>query len=250
MTDEDLEVDGQGEVGRAPDRGERADSRDEVSIRARFERFPATVKGAFVIRGEDANPHQVSFHEARVVRIGGGTEQPIAMKEAIVHAPPHQDVFLPFEFSITDLGPGWYGLEADMDIDGDKRTFPGGRTFAVAWPRAASRRGTVTIDQKVETAGGESVHLAGLECNGDHTWLRYETDGGEPVSVGVVADGELLSELDSEFDAPSGSGRIKTYPILRAHRRLRIHVVSLADADAAGNWNDDADARWADVDLP
>ena len=66
-----------------------------------------------MIRGEDANPHQVSFREARVVRIGGGPGQPIAMKEAVIHAPPHQDVFLPFEFSITDLGSGWYGLEAD-----------------------------------------------------------------------------------------------------------------------------------------
>jgi len=239
---EERDVDGQGEVGQAPDMGEQADARDEVSVRARFERFPATVKGAFVIRGEDANPHQVSFREARVVRIGGGRGQPIAMKEAIVHAPPHQDVFLPFEFSITDLGPGWYGLEADMDVDGGPRTFPGGRTFSVAWPRASSRRGTVTIDQKVEISGGGSVRLAGLECAGDHAWLRYETGEGAPVPIGVLADGDRLSELETEFDPITGGGRVKTYPVLRSHRRLRVHVGSEGPGDPA--------AGWADVDLP
>jgi hypothetical protein len=184
----------------------------------------------------------VSFREARVVRIGGGPGQPIAMKEAIVHAPPHQDVFLPFEFSITDLGPGWYGLEADMDIDGGPRTFPGGRTFAVAWPRASSRRGTVTIDQKVETTAGGSVHLAGLECAGDHTWIRYETDTGEPVAIGLIADGDRLTELESEFDTELGAGRVKTYPLMRTHRQLRIQIGPEAALDET--------AGWTDIDLP
>jgi len=49
------------------------------SLRARFERFPATVKGAFVVRGEDTYPHQVVFHEARVVRVPGPGSMPIPL---------------------------------------------------------------------------------------------------------------------------------------------------------------------------
>ena len=45
---------------------------DPISVRARFERFPATVKGAFIFRGEDANPHQVAVEGARVAGLGAG----------------------------------------------------------------------------------------------------------------------------------------------------------------------------------
>ena len=55
---------------------------EPISVRARFERFPATVKGAFIIRGEDPDPHQVVFREARVVAIGGAHTHPIAMAVA------------------------------------------------------------------------------------------------------------------------------------------------------------------------
>ena len=56
---------------REPDhrRGPRPVS-DPISVRARFERFPATVKGAFILRGEDANPHQVVVGGARSRRWG------------------------------------------------------------------------------------------------------------------------------------------------------------------------------------
>lgn len=209
-----------GESGEAP--GENV--RPDISVRARFERFPATVKGAFVIRGEDANPHQVGFREARVVRIGGGFAAPIAMKEVILHAPPHQDVFLPFEFPTTDLAPGWYGLVADMDVDGASRAFPGERLFGVAWPRASARRGTVSIDEKVDLEGGPSVHLQGLECAGDHVWLRYAVDPAVPVTIRLIADGEILGQLESEFEPDDGRGRLKVYPLLRAHRTVGIEV--------------------------
>src|SRR2546427_30058 len=49
-----------------------------VSVRTRFDRFPATVKGAFVVRGEDRDPHQVEVRvggvKARVARVECTTE--------------------------------------------------------------------------------------------------------------------------------------------------------------------------------
>src|ERR687888_2045334 len=106
----------------------------DISLRARFERFPATVKGAFVVRGEDAYPHQVAFHEARVVRAPGPGGQAIPLTPVTLDVPPHKDLFVPFEFSIGEFEPGWYGLEADVEGDGERRAMPGGRRFFV--PRA------------------------------------------------------------------------------------------------------------------
>src|SRR5207247_11191163 len=75
---------------------------EPISVRARLERFPATVKGAFIIRGEDPNPHQVVFREARVVAIGGAQAHPIAMTAANLDVAPRRDVFVLFALAGTD----------------------------------------------------------------------------------------------------------------------------------------------------
>ena len=80
--------------------------RAAISVRARFERFPATVKGAFILRGEDPNPHQVAFRSARIVTVGGRGERPFAMPDNILDVAPRQDVFVPFELPVSDLEPG------------------------------------------------------------------------------------------------------------------------------------------------
>ena len=212
---------------------------EPVSVRARFERFPATVKGAFVIRGEDPDPHQVAFREARIVPVAGrGPEHEIAMKEAVLDAPPHQDVFLPFEFSIVELEPGWYGLECDLEVDGVHQTFPGGRRFVVQWPRAAVRRGTIRVGNEL-SLGGVSVSLEQLECTGDQVALRYEVSPPEPVTLRLVADGARLGELDVDFDEESGQGKLTAYPLLRSQSKLRIEAARGRDAEGA-----------VDVDLP
>ena len=56
---------------------------DPISVRARFERFPATVKGAFIFRGEDANPHQVVVGGARVSALGAGGSSPVPMAPVV-----------------------------------------------------------------------------------------------------------------------------------------------------------------------
>ena len=90
-----------------------------VSIRAHFERFPATLKGAFVLRGDDADPHQVRIEAARVAELAGRAGQPMGVEPVTLDVAPHLDLFVPFEVPLLDLAPGWYRLELDVTIDGD-----------------------------------------------------------------------------------------------------------------------------------
>jgi hypothetical protein len=122
---------------------------DPISVRARFERFPATVKGAFIFRGEDANPHQVVVGSARVAALGPGGSGPVPMAPVTLDVVPHRDVFVPFELPLSDLEPGWYTLVCDVDVDGSPATYDGGRRFSVPWPRATVRRGAVKVGREV-----------------------------------------------------------------------------------------------------
>ncbi|MEX0832697.1 MAG: hypothetical protein WD276_02300 [Actinomycetota bacterium] len=205
---------------------------DAVSIRARFERFPATVKGAFVVRGEDADPHQVGFKVGRIVRMAGKESREIAIREEVLELPPHQDVFLPFEFSIAELEPGWYDLECDVVIDGSPGTRSGGRSFSVSWPRGSVRRGTISVPSQIGI-DGTSVSFEPLECSGDHIELRYKVDPPARVTLKLLADGEPLGQIESEFDEETGQGRIVAYPLMRMQSRLVIEAAKGGEARAS-----------------
>lgn len=197
---------------------------EPVSVRARFERFPATVKGAFILRGEDRDPHQVVFREARVVSIGGSQAHPITMATATLDVAPRRDVFVPFEMAVTDLDPGWYELECELDVDGRPKTFPGGRRFSVAWPRATVRRGQVPVGREIDLPGGATVRVEQIDCGGDSIKVHVLVTPPEPVTVRLSADGGRLPVLESDFEGSSGRGKVVAYPLLRAHSNLRIEV--------------------------
>jgi len=192
-----------------------------VSVRAHFERFPATVKGAFVIRGEDPDPHQVVIREARVTLVGRAGARPLALAPATLDVAPRRDLFVPFELSVTDLEPGWYQLECDLDVDGRPRTFPCERRFVVAWPRASVRRGSVRVDRDAALGRGASVRVEQIECGGDSIKVHLAVSPPEPVTVRLWADGSRFEVLDSEFDPNTGRGKVTAYPLLRTHRTLR-----------------------------
>src|SRR5436190_18429393 len=115
-----------------PDADGRMTDPAAVSVRTRFEKFPATVKGAFVFRGEDADPHQVVVREGRVVRLPGSGGRPLPVERLTVDVPPHADVFVPFELPIGDLDPGRYGFEIEVDVDGSPQRLAGGRRLPIA----------------------------------------------------------------------------------------------------------------------
>lgn len=196
---------------------------DPISVRARFERFPATIKGAFILRGEDADPHQVVLQGARVAGVGTGWSSPAPLAPVALNVAPHRDVFVPFELSLTELDPGWYTLVCDVEVDGSPAEYDGGRRFSVPWPRATVRRGQVKVGRRVR-AGDANVDVEQLDCAGDSIRLHLSVDPPGPVTVKLLADGRRLDVLELELDEATGRGKVTAYPVLRTDTVLRIEI--------------------------
>lgn len=195
-----------------------------LSVRARFERFPATVKGALILRGEDPDPHQVVFHGVRAVPVGGGERREVPVGVSVVDVAPHRDLFVPFELQVADLPPGWYGFECDLEVDGVLGTYSGERRFLVPWPRGAVRRGTVAVGKAFALGGGGRVRLEQLSCGADSLQIALVVEPFGPLRVRLLADGEVLPVLEQEEDPARGLLRIACYPLLRSHRTLRVEA--------------------------
>jgi|SRR5688572_25184561 hypothetical protein len=190
-----------------------------VSIRAHYERFPASLKGAFVLRGDDPDPHQVRIEAARVTELSGNAAQPMGVEPATLDVAPHIDLFVPFEVPLLELGPGWYQLELDVAVDGDEGVVRPGERFVVAWPRGSMRRGTAAVDRAI-AAGSVSVRIEQVECATDSLRVTYQA----PARVGLAlsADDVALSQIDDEFDMQTGKGRVTTYPVAKTRSQLAI----------------------------
>jgi hypothetical protein len=192
---------------------------DLVSIRAHYERFPATVKGAFVLRGADADPHQVRIESTRVAEAGGGRSVPIEMDAVTLDVAPHRDLFVPFEVQTAELPAGWYGLECDVLVDGHPEIVRPGPRFPVAWPRATTRRGPIPVGAKLELADG-TITIEQIDCGGDSIKIAYAAD--RPVTISLAADGTSMPVLESQFDEGAGRGKVVAYPLLRTHAVLTV----------------------------
>ncbi len=195
-----------------------------VSVRARFERFPATIKGAFIFRCSDPDPHQIVLREARIVAVDGRSSQPMPLALATLDVAPRRDVFVPFEFGVSDLEPGWYDLVAHVDVDGTPGRFPGGKRFAVAWPRSTVRRGTIRVDEELRLGSHTSVKIDQVECGGDSIKIQMTVAPPATLTAKLVADGDGLEVLSSEMDEVSGRMRVTAYPLLRTHGSLSIEL--------------------------
>ena len=193
---------------------------EPVSVRTRFERFPATVKGALVFRGEDRDPHQIHVRGARAVAFGGGMERDVPVEHATVTVPPRQDVFVPFEMAVADLDPGWYGFEVDVDLDGDRR-------FSVAWPRGTMRTGTIKLDRSFRV-GDLRVVATKLQLASDGATLRLELDPSTEVEVALTAEpgSAPIPVVELEPDARAPGTVVRAYPVPRATRLLRLEVAN------------------------
>ncbi|HEY7667380.1 MAG TPA: hypothetical protein VIE12_04575 [Actinomycetota bacterium] len=195
---------------------------DLVSFRAHFERFPASVKGAFVLRAADGDPHQVRIAVARVREVAGSAGRPIDVEPVTLDVAPNLDTFVPFEFALTELTAGWYTLECEVAIDGSPTTVRPGQRFSVPWPRATVRRGQIPVNETVQVQGGTKARLELLECAGDSSTLRYAAT--EPVDVRLFADGARVPVLESAFDEAQGRGSVTAYPLLKSQGAVTIDV--------------------------
>lgn len=196
----------------------------QVSVRSRFERFPATVKGAFIARGADRDPHQIIFEGATVTRIGDAEGMPIPMKIDILNVVPNQDLFLPFEFSTTDLAPGWHSLQIQLEVDGISETFDDGRRFVVAWPRGSVRRGSIATEDVMQV-GDARVTLMGLECAAETSTLRFSvapSEAGSSLAFSATVDAAPHPVMETSFEAAAETGTVVLFPILRVHRELIV----------------------------
>jgi hypothetical protein len=200
--------------------------RERVSFRAAYERFPASVKGAFVLRGADGMPHQVRIERARAAECAGRDEHGIGVEPSVLEVAPTLDLFVPFELPTVDLGAGWYQLECEVVIDGTPAVVRPGNRFAIPWSRSAVRRGTVQIGKKV----GE-VTLEQLDCAGDSIRLSYAA-AREP-HLKLTVDGVPHQVLEVDHDEGSGRGQIVAYPTLRGQERLSIDARGAATVEIA-----------------
>ena len=186
-----------------------------LSIRAHYERFPVSMKGAFVLRAADGDPHQVKILRARAAGLAGEGGRSLDLEDVTLEVAPNLDLFVPFEVPIAELGSGWYQLQCDLAIDADPVSVQPGKCFSISWPRATTRRGSVAVAQELG-----AVRIDHVECTSDAIKIWY---AGEAVAeLRLSADGRKLPEVDTEFETASGKGKITAYPVLRSDVSLHI----------------------------
>lgn len=192
---------------------------ERVTFRAHFERYPVSMKGAFVLRAADGIPHQVVFERGRCVELASGLGRPLGVEGAVVDVAPNLDLFVPFEFPSTDLASGWYRLECEVLVDGTPSETSAGEPFVVAWPRASVRRGRVEVGRPID-AGSTKAEITAIECGPDTTRVTYEAS--QPIALRMAADGRDLAIVTQDHDVEAGSGSITAYPALRDEGELVI----------------------------
>jgi hypothetical protein len=199
-----------------------------AAVQVRFERTPIAVRGAFVMRGADGDPHSVLVEWARVERVPRGPTKAITMEDRLIDLTPTRDLFVPFEVPVMELPPSWYRIACALKVDGARTwEFPG-RPFVVPWPRAEVWKGTATV--------GRSVHLGRRTAQVDRveaTWeasvvvWRGPDDGGEAV---LVADDVELEVLPPDAakrlaePAEPTERRTLSYPIPKGVGSLSVVV--------------------------
>jgi hypothetical protein len=206
-----------------------------VAVRTVFERFPASVRGAVAVRGADADPHQVALSGAAVVELAAPTRsvRDVSIQHATVDIAPRREVLIPFEIPLAGLDPGWYGVMAEVVVDGAETVKGPGehvRRFLVPWPRGTVRRGIVDARLKIEVPGSKGAEVDRVECKGDRTVVRWHH---EPVEGGtapefdeltVLADGRRLPVLGSTLEPSAGGRATVVYPVLGRYRMLTFQL--------------------------
>jgi hypothetical protein len=211
-----------------------------VDLRTRFERFPATVKGAFVLQGADGNPHAVRFESVRLARIPTGPARPLPLDEIVVDVAPARNLFVPFEASVSDLDPGWYVIRTQIKVDAGTLWTYSSRAFTVAWPRSEIRRGTLRVGRTVKV-GGRGLSIERVELGSESSTVVWrperrsapghaEPDDGAEPEVILLADGVPLVRIPPEALPPppkslsAADRRTVAYPVPRSAGSASIVV--------------------------
>ena len=183
------------------------DTMDErVSIRAHFERFPATVKGAFVLRGRRSRSAPGANRCGACSRdVGHGARSRSDWSRSSWTWRRISTCSFRSSSAITELAAGWYDLECDVAIDGDRENVRPPKRFAVPWPRATVRRGNMKVDKTARVEGGPNVHVEQVECGGDTVRVAYTVSPAEEVAVRLAVDDDPLTILESAVRSGVGA---------------------------------------------
>jgi hypothetical protein len=208
--------------------GARDLSTDPVTVDVVFDRFPASVRGAVVVRGADADPHQVALTgaDAVEVRTPRKSAAPVTLDLATVDLAPRAEIFVPFELAFGELGPGWYGVVAEVVVDGQDRlrSESPGKLFVVPWPAGTVRRGSVEVGSRFKLPGSTGPVVDRVECRPDRAVVRWgQPAEGEPFQdLTVLADGRALPRI--EGTNREGTRTTVVYPVLKEHRTLLLRL--------------------------
>jgi hypothetical protein len=208
-----------------------------IRVQIRFERFPTSVRGAFVMRGADGNPHDVRLASAWLARVPDGRDKPVSVEDRAFDVAPVMDLFVPFEVPVADLEPGWYRVETEARVDGGRSWTFQGRLFTMPWPRSDVRRGIVPVGRTVAVGTG-SVEVDRVEMTADSAVVVWRWAGAEagaegasdpPVDLLLRADGQALPALPPEASSKAaeprtGERRAMTYPVPKACGSLAVVV--------------------------
>lgn len=226
---------GAGDLTAGAGESEARETGSPVAVRAVFERFPASVRGAVAVRGADPDPHQVMVSGAAVVELGAPSRpvRDVSIQRATVDIAPRKEVLIPFEIPLAGLDPGWYGVAAEVLVDGTQMVRgpeAHDRRFLVPWPRGAVRRGTVEAGLRIEVPGTTGAEVDRVDCRGDRAVVRWRHEAAEQSAspeldeLTVLADGARLPVLERSQDTSSGTRATVTYPVLSGHRTLTFKL--------------------------
>ena len=148
-----------------------------VEVQTKFDQFPATIKGAFVMSGADGNPHAVDLEEAKLGRVPQGRTKDIPLEAVRVDVAPGRDLFVPFEVAVSDLEAGWYALFSSVQVDAGRSWTFFSRAFSVPWAREDVRRGTVKAGRTV-MAGLDGFIVEAVEMRSDCAVVSWRSAAG------------------------------------------------------------------------
>lgn len=197
-----------------------------VAVDAVFERFPASVRGAVVVRGVDADPHQIRLRSADVVEVSspGRPVRPLALGDVVVDVAPRDRVMIPFEVAFADLDPGWYGVRAVVAVDGQQEVNGPDRLdhrFCVPWPAGSVRRESIDAGVRIKVPGSGGATVERLACRAEKAVVHWRHAPSEDPSfrefddLKVTAGRRRLPVLGDVFEWSTGARTTTIYPVLK-----------------------------------
>jgi hypothetical protein len=197
-----------------------------VTVDTVFDRFPASVRGAVVARGQDREPHQIRLLAVRVVLAHDPSKEVhrAGVAEATVDVAPHREVLIPFDVPFGELGPGWFCVTAQVEVDGRLRVEGpegGGKRFGVPWPPEEVRKVDVKPNLKV---GGAVVER--LRSTVDGTDIRWvPAASAVDAEIKLTAGRHRLPVVQTGVDHRSGIRTTTTHPLPHGAGQVTLELV-------------------------